>query len=58
MHYTPGNVLPACKMCNRAKSNAFLGNFAAWLKRLGSDLDESKILNEAVRLGDELEKLA
>jgi len=57
MHYTPGNVLPACKMCNFAKSNASLANFVTWLRRLGSGLNEIEILHEAARLGDELENL-
>jgi DNA-binding CsgD family transcriptional regulator len=55
--YSPGNVLPACKMCNRAKSNASLPDFVAWLKRLGSNLDEKEILREAVDVGRELEEV-
>jgi len=57
-HYCPGNVLPACRMCNQAKSNASLGDFIAWLRRFGSDLDERKILQRAEKLGKILEKLA
>lgn len=57
-HYSPGNVLPACKTCNRAKSDASLSDFVAWLRRLGSSLDESKILQGATELGHILEEIA
>jgi hypothetical protein len=50
-HYAPGNVLPACKMCNRAKSNASLSEFVAWLNRLGSEMNEQEILKAAARIG-------
>jgi hypothetical protein len=50
-HYVPGNVLPACKMCNRAKSNASLSEFVAWLNRLGSEMNEQEILNAAAQIG-------
>jgi hypothetical protein len=56
-HYYPGNVLPACKMCNLAKSNASLSDFVAWLRRLGSDLDEQKILQGAAKLGLVLQQI-
>lgn len=56
-HYSPGNVLPACKTCNRAKSDSSLSDFVAWLRRLGSILDESKILQGAAELGHILEEL-
>lgn len=56
-HYSPGNVLPACKTCNRAKSDTSLSDFVAWLRRLGSRLDESKILQGATELGHILEEL-
>jgi hypothetical protein len=56
-HYYPGNVLPACRMCNIAKGNASLSDFIAWLRRLGSDLDQRKIIQGAEKLGRILEKL-
>jgi transposase len=56
-HYYAGNVLPACIMCNRAKSNSSLPDFVAWLNRLGRKLTEREILQEAKRVGKVLQKL-
>jgi len=32
--YVPGNVLPACRVCNNAKSNMSYDEFMAWIARL------------------------
>jgi hypothetical protein len=32
--YVPANVVPCCKVCNRAKSDMTLGDFQAWLDQL------------------------
>jgi hypothetical protein len=32
--YTLDNVVPCCKICNRAKSNLTVDEFAAWLERV------------------------
>lgn len=34
--YTENNVVPACKMCNNAKSNHTIGQFKSWVLRLAS----------------------
>jgi hypothetical protein len=35
--YEPGNVLPCCCFCNRAKSSGKLENFLAWIERVFGD---------------------
>tara|TARA_S200002703_G_scaffold159045_1_gene171246 strand:+ start:3060 stop:3620 length:561 start_codon:yes stop_codon:yes gene_type:complete len=34
--YTIENIVPACKICNYAKSNMSIDEFASWAKRLGA----------------------
>jgi DNA-binding transcriptional ArsR family regulator len=55
--YMTGNVLPACHMCNRAKSDSAISDFVSWLSRLGRCLAERQILDAAHGFGRELESM-
>jgi transposase len=41
--YIPGNVIPCCRICNRAKSNLDLEQFIEWLVNFGSALTAADI---------------
>ncbi len=38
--YTPSNVVPCCRVCNRAKETMAVQDFAEWAKRLGAMADQ------------------
>lgn len=38
--YNPKNVVPACKVCNYAKSNMSLDEFKSWAKQISSFADQ------------------
>lgn len=38
--YTKNNCVPACKVCNFAKSNMLIEEFAAWAKRIGEKVKD------------------
>lgn len=40
--YTPENILPACTMCNWAKSTHLYEHFMAWLERVAGFVTEKK----------------
>jgi hypothetical protein len=53
--YFPGNVLPCCQFCNRAKDDWTVAEFIQRLQRFGlCHVFESEIWSQAARLGDEL----
>lgn len=56
--YRPGNVLPCCSICNRAKDNQSLDEFLPWVNRLhGKQFTKEGVLNAANDLGEELNSL-
>jgi transposase len=48
--YDVGNIVPCCRICNRAKSNLSLTEFVAWLQSIGSPITESYVLDKAREL--------
>lgn len=38
--YEPGNVVPCCRVCNRAKETLTVAEFADWAARLGAMADQ------------------
>jgi transposase len=53
--YIPGNVLPCCRFCNRAKSNASLKEFLDWLAKFGSVQNVSDISKKPANIGSKLQ---
>jgi len=45
--YVTGNVVPACKHCNRAKNNMTYGEWMEWVKRLSDNFVYSKFSSRA-----------
>ncbi len=55
--YHPGNVLPCCSFCNRAKGNLALEIFIPWINRVFSQhLKARSIKAAAIKLGGELKR--
>jgi hypothetical protein len=53
--YEPGNVLPCCCFCSRAKSSGDLEKFLAWIERVfGRHLTADSIKTAAAALSEEL----
>jgi transposase len=52
--YFLGNVVPCCTVCNRAKSNLSLQQFTDWLNSIGSTITTHQVVEEALRIKDEL----
>lgn len=48
--YEFGNIVPCCRICNRAKSDLSLAGFIAWLQSVGSGITESYVLDAAENL--------
>jgi 5-methylcytosine-specific restriction endonuclease McrA len=41
--YIPTNVVPCCKVCNRAKSDMTRSDFQAWLSQLVAHTNGEKV---------------
>jgi hypothetical protein len=55
--YHPGNVLPCCRFCNRAKGNLALEIFILWINRVfRHGLTTRSIKATAIKLGGELKR--
>lgn len=54
--YVPGNVLPCCAFCNRAKDDWTVGEFIERLARLGCTLMEADIHFKVASIGESLLK--
>jgi hypothetical protein len=55
--YLPGNVLPCCFICNRAKLDLSLREFLSWLVSIGKSLSLSGVYRAAEKLGEQLERV-
>ena len=55
--YSPGNVLPSCLICNRAKLNLTLKEFLRWLNLFGKSLTARAVHKAARMMGQELRRL-
>lgn len=55
--YTPGNVIPCCRICNRAKSNLDLEQFIQWLVNFGSGLTALDIQSACADVGNKLRRV-
>lgn len=55
--YSPGNVLPACLICNRAKLNLTLKQFLRWLNLFEKSLTARAVHKAARVMGQELKRL-
>jgi hypothetical protein len=49
--YTPDNVVPCCKQCNRAKMDMDVKEFLRWARRLGRFQLDGNCTKEEVSLG-------
>ena len=57
--YHPGNVLPCCCFCNRAKSSLPLGKFVLWINRiLGRHLTANLVKKAGFALGEKIKEQA
>jgi transposase len=55
--YNLGNILPCCRICNRAKSDMSLKDFLDWLARFGAAVTANDVVNAAKTLGSQLSRL-
>lgn len=59
--YHPGNVLPCCSFCNRAKDSSTLESFIPWINRIhrvrGKPIAASSVKAAAAKLGKCLEEI-
>jgi hypothetical protein len=56
--YRPGNVLPCCFFCNRAKGNVSLKEFLPWVNLLHKkELSIETVMDAAKALGEKLKTL-
>lgn len=56
--YSPGNVLPACLICNRAKLDLTLNEFLRWLQLFGKNLKVRAVYKAAKAMGMQLNLLS
>ena len=55
--YHPGNVLPCCCFCNRAKSNLALEVFVSWINRVFGQQSKTKLIKKAASaFGEEVNR--
>ncbi len=56
--YSPGNVLPSCLICNRAKLDLTLNEFVRWLALFGRRITPATVCKAAKEMGTQLKLLA